>query len=241
MELIADRQVDHTLWLGVSAGARRDFDPMDQRKPRGVGAMPSLSFPRPEWDREYSTFASDIRGEVGDAESWEFVVDVPSRNNALLRLQDMSRIPSHLAVALADLQHGRAVDLRASGGSYSFTPAAVRSPFALIIGNQEAVRDAISDVAPREFALGDNYPNPFNPTTTIPVSVPAAAHVTVKIYNLLGEELATLHDGTLPAGRHYFVWEGRNAGGQIMPTGMYLSRLTVAGGGSFTKKMLLVK
>ena len=55
---------------------------------------------------------------------------------------------------------------------------------------------------PTRFALGPNYPNPFNPSTIIPYQLPTATHVRLEVFNLLGQRIATLVDGTRPAGFH---------------------------------------
>jgi hypothetical protein len=83
-----------------------------------------------------------------------------------------------------------------------------------------------------------NYPNPFNPATTIDFSIPADGFVTLKVYNMLGQEVATLAD------REEFL-EGMNSvefDASALATGAYYYRLTVDGGG-FTaiKKMMLIK
>ena len=57
-------------------------------------------------------------------------------------------------------------------------------------------------VLPARFALGPNYPNPFNPSTIIPYQLPTATHVRLEVFNLLGQRIATLVDGTRPAGFH---------------------------------------
>ena len=74
------------------------------------------------------------------------------------------------------------------------------------------------------FALGNNYPNPFNPMTTIPFSVAEASHVSIKVYDLLGRTVATLVDGTMSAGVHEVAFDASN-----QPTGMYLVRMEAAG------------
>ncbi len=74
---------------------------------------------------------------------------------------------------------------------------------------------------PEGFALEQNYPNPFNPATTIPFSLSDDSDVTLEIYNMLGQRVATLVDGYLASGRHEINW---NASDQ--PSGMYIYRLT---------------
>ena len=76
----------------------------------------------------------------------------------------------------------------------------------------------------RRFALGTNYPNPFNPETVIPYSVAEVSHVSIKVYDLLGRAVATLVDGTMSPGVHEVRFE---AG--YLPTGMYLVRMEAAG------------
>ena len=75
---------------------------------------------------------------------------------------------------------------------------------------------------PEEFALHANYPNPFNPSTTLRYDLPEAAEVTLLVYDLLGREVVRLVDGRLEAGYHRVVWNGRDARGREVPTGMYI-------------------
>ena len=92
---------------------------------------------------------------------------------------------------------------------------------------------------PTEFALLQNYPNPFNPSTTIRYEIPAPSHVTLKIFDLLGREVATLVDEPKAAGAYHIVWYGNGINGQA-PTGVYLYRLR-AGTTVISKKMLLLR
>ena len=81
---------------------------------------------------------------------------------------------------------------------------------------------------PSAFALGANYPNPFNPTTTIPLAVPAGArNVDLTIYNVLGQPMRQVWNGPLAAGEHRLAWDGRDAQGQSVAAGVYLYRLQV--------------
>lgn len=94
---------------------------------------------------------------------------------------------------------------------------------------------------PRTFALHQNYPNPFNPTTTIRFDLPTPAAVTLRVYNLRGQEVATLlNEEHKPAGSYAVRWDGRTRSGQRAASGIYLYRLSA---GSFvqSKKMLLLR
>ncbi len=85
------------------------------------------------------------------------------------------------------------------------------------------------------FALEQNYPNPFNPSTQISFSMAASSYVSLKVYNILGQEVATLINGYLGAGLHSALW---NAG--RFPSGTYFYRV-VTNSGATSRKMLLLK
>ena len=81
---------------------------------------------------------------------------------------------------------------------------------------------------PTAFALGANYPNPFNPATTIPLAVPAGArNVDLTIYNVLGQPIRHVWTGPLPAGKHQLTWDGHDAQGRPVAAGVYVYRLQV--------------
>lgn len=98
----------------------------------------------------------------------------------------------------------------------------------------------VSVVMPKVYSLSQNYPNPFNPTTMIKYSVPEAQHVTLEIYNSLGEKIRTLVNSAQEAGNHTVQWDGLNSSGRSTASGMYLYKITA---GKFTsvKKMLLIR
>jgi hypothetical protein len=98
---------------------------------------------------------------------------------------------------------------------------------------------------PTEFALHENYPNPFNPTTLIRYDLPEASTVTLSVFNILGEKVATLVNGQVPAGYQTAEWNAGNSGGVSVPSGIYLYRLQVTSlnGKEFheVRKMVLMK
>ena len=106
----------------------------------------------------------------------------------------------------------------------------------LTIANQTTgVKDNPRSGLPAAYALEQNYPNPFNPTTVIRYSLPKETRVTLTVYNVLGQPVATLVDGVEHAGYGEATFAGNN-----LPSGVYFYRLT-AGTFSETRKMLLIK
>ncbi len=88
--------------------------------------------------------------------------------------------------------------------------------------------------------LSQNYPNPFNPTTEISFSLPQSSFVTVRVYNVAGQQVAILTEGMLQAGQHTVVWDSRDISGTPVSSGIYFYRLETDKE-TITKKMLLLK
>jgi len=98
----------------------------------------------------------------------------------------------------------------------------------------------IDDQMPSKFALNNNYPNPFNPETTIHFDIPEEAKVKLTIYDVSGKEVNVLTAGTLNAGSYRVRWDGKDHRGQGVSAGMYLYHID-AGEFSDTKKLILLK
>ncbi|HEX9080473.1 MAG TPA: CHRD domain-containing protein [Desulfuromonadaceae bacterium] len=94
----------------------------------------------------------------------------------------------------------------------------------------------IPGAVPASFSLAQNYPNPFNPTTAIQFSLNSATHVTLRVYNLLGQEVATLVDEVRPAGVYRATFDAH-----ALSSGVYFYRLTTGAGQAEARKMVLVK
>ncbi len=93
---------------------------------------------------------------------------------------------------------------------------------------------------PEAFALHANYPNPFNPSTTIGFDLPAAAVVTLTVYDILGREVRRLMNRQIGPGYHQAIWNGRTNDGREVPTGIYIARL-VTPENTRSIKMVLLK
>jgi hypothetical protein len=94
---------------------------------------------------------------------------------------------------------------------------------------------------PTGYALNQNHPNPFNPETVVPFSLPQAGEVHLAIYNALGQEIRLLTSGVKEAGFHRITWDGTNQNGQHVASGIYFVRLQVANAHASVRKMMLLK
>jgi hypothetical protein len=238
--LRAGRYVDGDTRFGVHPASAAGLDQRDFHKARGLGDAPGIFFYRPEWDERYPVFGGDIRPAGQGLLEWDFEVRSRGREEHAISLAEVEQVPGDLQIVLIDRVRGRHQDLRESL-NYAFTPVTDVSKFSVVVGTTKDIQRAVEEALPREFALGENFPNPFNPSTTIPVSVPQAADVSVRIYSIVGEEVAVLHHGPLDAGRYWMTWDARNGGGRAVATGVYLVRMTSSSGFAATKKMLLMK
>jgi len=144
---------------------------------------------------------------------------------------------SSFTVALASAKTAMAQNYSASLSAADALGNAKNSLTAAIAGlvkNTTGV-DERNGTLPKVFALSQNYPNPFNPTTQISYSVPQSGYLSLKVYNLLGEEIATLFEGFQPAGNYVATFDGNR-----LASGVYLYQLKAA---NFveTKKLILSK
>jgi len=97
------------------------------------------------------------------------------------------------------------------------------------------------ETRPDVYALQNNYPNPFNPETTIKYQLPEAGEVTLEVYNMLGQVVNTLVSEYQTAGRYVYQWDATNSNGQSLSSGVYFYRINADGEFQSIKKMLLLK
>jgi hypothetical protein len=239
-------------YAGVSVEASDGWDRLDYSEPPPPPcSYVSLFFPHREWALYPGDYATDFRAEFVEGQSWDMAVQTDlSPAVVSLSVSGIESIPERFGVYLFDLLIAEVVDLRqktryehvmsASGGERRFQ---------LVVGTQEYVEEIREQlpVIPAEYCLYQNWPNPFNPETEIVYRLPVVAGkifqpVILKIYNILGQEVRVLVDQAKEPGFHTAMWDGRDACGEELASGVYFYRLTVDGGRwSATKKMVLLR
>jgi len=118
--------------------------------------------------------------------------------------------------------------------SYSASGAPLRAVVNLTLSVTTGVADA-GTTQPEAFSLAQNYPNPFNPSTVISYQLASAGRVDLRVFDVLGREVAVLVSGAQSSGTHSV-----NFNGSALASGVYLYRLSI-GSTTITKKMLLMK
>ncbi len=130
-----------------------------------------------------------------------------------------------------DFPVGIATDV---SGNVFVTGSGSNNVFKITAGSATATEEADSGI-PTWYALHGNYPNPFNPTTTIQIELPETAVVKLAVYDVLGHVVLRLESGRVPAGRHRYVVDA-----SMLPSGVYLYRLETKAF-SQSRRMMLLK
>ncbi len=174
-----------------------------------------------------------------DGEITENMITVRSNNMTFEYRQDGDRMTVLLYSLDGAVMPAGQTDLFEIDGGSSFEISHVE--FGSSDGYQMEVSLASAGVElPSDFALMQNYPNPFNPETSLEFALPRNAHVTLTVYNTLGQVVVTLVDSELPAGNHEVQWRGDDQQGRAVASGVYFYRLQ-AGAETMTRKMMLLK
>jgi hypothetical protein len=251
---------DMDWWVGIEArceealdvdnvamaapAAERGRDVYDLMEPPVIGEYVTVRFPHPEWGVDGGDYCVDARPDVTQGEVWEAEVKTARKGRVELRFTRLADVPYEYTVLLMDEAVRVQQDLRANP-AYRFESGGegLSRRFSLIVGRHEDVQRLVAARGgiPQVFALLPNFPNPFNPVTTIVYALPSRADVSIRVYSVLGQEVSVLHEGVAEAGYWSAEFDARG-----LSSGTYIVRIRavpVEGGGEFAgvQKMLLVK
>ena len=182
--------------------------------------------------------ANDIRPLSGRGEVIPFTVVVnPDEEVTTLRLEEAESLPQDFSAFVYDEESGAVYDVRQNPEIKFISRDEREHNFRLVAGKPDFIREAAPGIEffPERFSLSANYPNPFNPATTIRYSLAVKTDVDLSIYNTLGRRVATLARGTQEKGNYSLVWQAGS-----LSSGVYLIRLK-AGQQQFTRRALLIK
>ena len=228
-ELIGSPERDRPLFSGITLHGLALWD-LD-----ASGVLNHYTLLGPQVTLPGRATASDLNGDGlldlavvnGNLATGPAVIVWVGQRNGVPVLEGRYPLPGIGGVVLAgDVNGDGKTDLVVLGRSVEGGPGGT---FVFINQGVPSTAAAIETMTtPSAFALGANYPNPFNPGTTIPFAVPAGVgDVDLAIYNVLGQPVRQVWAGPLAAGEHRLAWDGRDAQGQSVAAGVYLYRLQV--------------
>ncbi len=259
---------DHGNIAGVHFEADDRLDIYDRAEPPpNPGPALSVYFPHADWDANTIGYTVDIRRhwqQNGDANlppnpatrgcRWAFDV---AKNFAVqgvsdevtLEFQTSDNLPAACEVLLVDRHLDRLQDLR-EASTYTYhsgrcdrVTSEANCRFLLLLGEEDfmAAQSEFLPEVPRQSALHPNRPNPFNPATMIRYDVAQASSVTLRVYDVSGALVRTLHAGQRNPGRYEAVWWGDDDTGRRVAAGVYFCRLQCSDRFMQTRKMLMIK
>lgn len=236
----SDINEDRENYIGISPAASQGYDQFDRHKPPLFLDQGFLYFSRFEWDQRYPRFSSDIRPDIGSGQVWTFEVANPRLTRGTIRMNGIEDIPTDYSIMLVNAYNTTPIDVRRHP-VYSFETVSKKMPFKMLVGTNDFIASEISKLRPQSFELLQNFPNPFNPVTSISVQIPKDSRIRLEVYSILGQRIKTLVDAAMGAGTYTYLWDGTDESGRSVATGVYLYRLIGDGNVIQSKKMMFIK
>jgi hypothetical protein len=230
--------------FGCLESASNDLDWHDNPEMAPMGSHISIHF-NSIIESSVMPMTSDLRQSMDQLQMWDGEISGSGLTEPVELSWHVEKAPlSDIAVNMIDLNTRRVLDLSAPdlyllGELDDRYSRQVR----IVAGDPEQVALAVDEILatiPEELSLDGNYPNPFNPVTTIRFGLPEPMNVRVTVVNILGQEITELVNGWKDIGRHEVVWQGLDRTGKPVASGMYFTVLS-DGNKIIVQKMLLLK
>lgn len=223
--------------FGIAKDSKLGFDQRDIPEPPPLGKHATIIFRNSNWGEYRGNYCTDFQPLVKEGNYWHFSILSNDLNSQMeLTFNGIPRIPLEYQIMLHDLDSNEFFDLRKKN-AITIKPSS--RDFRLVVAMQEHVSDLPTII--QDFDLLPNYPNPFNPSTTLKFQLPRETSINLKVYNIRGELVRELaHEKLMPMGSHSIQWDGKNDRGENVATGVYLFTLEWENS-RIVRKMLLVK
>ena len=215
---------------GVLRSAKEEWDAEDFSEPPPAPTdYLVVSFNHGDWKNNPGRYAGDYRPVHQEGNYWD--LDIASAKSEAVVTAEFSKagnIPAGFEICLVDMTTERVTDITSSM-SYQFKLRKNESSRALrlVVGTRKFNADNTNGIPiiPLAYSLSQNFPNPFNPSTTIQYVLGHSAHVELVVFNMLGQKVKTLYSGVKSLGTYVADWDGTNDNGQKVSTGIYIYRL----------------
>ena len=238
----SENYFDHNNYIGRDFRSTEGLDRGDIYEPPMINGHLAVGL-SPQSDGGYY-HTTDIRSVNETNGVWDLRILAGKKDGSVdVQIHSVKDPPENIVIALVDLQSRTPYRDIMETGIIISEKSTVGYDMKVVIGESDFVDNEIQrilDGMPTQYALGYNYPNPFNANTRLDYSLPVRSHVSIRLYNMLGQEVAVLVNEEQPYGNRYVVWDGLNNQGNVVASGVYLAEFKA---GSFlaTRKMILMK
>ena len=232
---------DHFNTFGSLETAEDDLEWHDNPEIRSPGPGVSLFF---KMENESMELTSDIRSLDQELKVWDAYVRSETDSEVDLTWNIVQDPSSDMDIRLVDLNTRKVMDIR---NEQQFSLGVIDHRYdrrmKIIAGEESEVAARIGDILsmiPEELSISGNYPNPFNPSTTIRFGLPEPSKIRMTIVNIKGQEIAELINTWQDMGRHEVIWDGKSSDGSSLASGIYFVLIN-DGKNYTTHKVMLLK
>ncbi|MFL3013265.1 MAG: tandem-95 repeat protein [Candidatus Neomarinimicrobiota bacterium] len=241
----SSKYFDHKNEFGISPVASNKIDYIDSPEPPVFDKYISFYSNAKNsygYDKKITT---DFRNSDDSLKVWSLVLETNiEEESAQIDIQLNGSIGSEV-LWLIDMQNGNTFNIgqkRSISEIVSISTQMVNR-YKLVYGDDAEVESMVKEIValiPKEFSLGHNYPNPFNPSTTIPFTISSPGLAAVTVYDVNGRQIKQIVNENFKPGFYSRVWDGKNSNGIPVSSGVYYYSLRTKTFNSF-KKMILIK
>ena len=208
----------------VHPAAQDDWDARDWPEPPPLASGLTIAFDAPKGAPEDVTLSVDARPVSAEGTTWPFTVQTDAAGPVRLTVDGIDQVPASFEAWLLDTATKETWNLRRTAQArLAVLSEGAERPMRLVVGTKAYVSDVLRDLEalPLSYALGAPYPNPSAGPVAFRIGLPQDERVSVQVYNILGQRVATLKDrAPMSAGYHTLVWEAPR-----LASGLYFVRL----------------
>ncbi len=227
-------ELKSSVTISIDSASSNDFDSQDILSPPCDFVDAGINLQNNNLSINYKNLIKECRPQSADGQIFNINVKNKSRSALTLKAEGADNFLQN-EIYLQDNYNHKLYNLKEN--NLIGLPPVINSNYLVLIGNKEFINKKGKEILPAKYALNQNYPNPFNPATTIEYSIPGAAFVSIKVYGILGNEVATLVNEFKQAGSYIVQFSVNNL---QLTSGVYFYRMK-AGDFVSVKKLILIK
>lgn len=230
---LSTKEFSSMVGIGFDPSSSSDYDEMDYKIPPGDFEELRINIVNNNLSISHKQLFIEHRPEVGEGQKFELQIKNNTNKKATLLAEGTEKFNEY-EIYLVDETLKKFYNLKIVN-EIEISQNNQSKEFSLLIGNRNFINTYKDNSVPAEFALYQNYPNPFNPSTFIRYQVPEKMHVSIKVFDVLGNHIKTLVDEVKNEGYYEVEWDAAN-----QPSGVYFYKIKTSNY-TKTRKMILLR